>query len=236
MASIIAGDGAVAAEIPTPKEVAHNLIVCKNQTFLGQEALRQAHLPIRQGGLGLTSSSSIKDAAYIGCYALVRRNLQQGELSSLLERLPERPMSSALIEELKTVVTEAKRSQIEDAVGRSWAALAAKEDPQGRVRGIETLQVEVGTGGEGGRGGEGRGKGGGEREGRGGVYVEQREQWKDPRATQPDMEIELSKTNRGVGGVYGGVVPRVRSELKRALYLTVEKSSGKVFKTWKVRQ
>ena len=57
------------------------------------------------------------------------------------------------------------RSQIEDAVGSSWAALAAEEDPQGR--GIGTLLVEAGAGGEGrggeGRGGEGRGGEGGER-------------------------------------------------------------------------
>ena len=39
-------------------------------------------------------------------------------------------MASALIGELKTVAMEAKRSQIEDAVGSSWAALAAKEDSQ----------------------------------------------------------------------------------------------------------
>ena len=38
-------------------------------------------------------------------------------VQSLLERLPERPMTSALIEELKIVANEAKRSQIEDAVG-----------------------------------------------------------------------------------------------------------------------
>ena len=68
-------------------------------------------------------------------------------------------MASALLEELKIVATEAKRSQIEDAVGSSWAALAAEEDPQGR--GIGTLLVEVGAGGGGGRGGGGR-------EGRGG--------------------------------------------------------------------
>ena len=68
-------------------------------------------------------------------------------------------MASALLEELKIVATEAKRSQIEDAVGSSWAALAAEEDPQGR--GIGTLLVEAGAGGGGGRGG-------GEREGRGG--------------------------------------------------------------------
>ena len=60
-------------------------------------------------------------------------------------------MASALLEELKIVATEAKRSQIEDTVGISWAALAAEVDPQGR--GIGTLLVEAGAGGGGGRGG-----------------------------------------------------------------------------------
>ena len=68
-------------------------------------------------------------------------------------------MASALLEELKIVATDAKRSQIEDAVGSSWAALAAEEDPQGR--GIGTLLVEAGAGGGGGGGGRGGGKGGG---------------------------------------------------------------------------
>ena len=69
-------------------------------------------------------------------------------------------MASAPLEELKIVATEAKRCQIEDAVGSSWATLAAEEDPQGR--GIGTLLVEAGAGG-----GVGGGGGGGEREGRG---------------------------------------------------------------------
>ena len=90
---------------------------------MGHEAFRQAHLPIREGGLGLTRSSSIKDAAYIGCHVLVLGRVvassAPGNLPSLLERLPERLMTSVLIEELKTVATEAKRSQIEDAVGSS---------------------------------------------------------------------------------------------------------------------
>ena len=64
LASIIAGDGAGAAGLPTPEEVAHDPTVYQNQTYLGHEALRQAHLPIQQGGLGLTSSSSIKGTAY----------------------------------------------------------------------------------------------------------------------------------------------------------------------------
>ena len=123
LASIIAGDGAAAAGLPTPVEVAHDSIVCQNQTYLGQDALRQPPLPIREGGLGLTSSISIKGAAYIGCHALVLRRVvavsSRGNLPSLLERLPERPMASALIEELKLVATEARRTQIEDAVGSS---------------------------------------------------------------------------------------------------------------------
>ena len=50
------------------------------------------------------------------------------------------------------MATEAKKNQIEDAVGSSWAALAAEEDPQ--ERGIGTLLVEAGAGGGEGRGGE----------------------------------------------------------------------------------
>ena len=210
LASIIAGDGAAAAGLPTPEEVAHDPTVCQNQTYLGHDTPRQAHLPIREGGLGLTSSSSIKGAAYIGCHALVLGRVvaasARGNLPSLLERLPERPMASALLEKLKIVATEAKRSQIEDAVGSSWAALAAEEDPQGR--GIGTLLVEAGAGG---------GEGGGGRGGRGGGGVGQREQWEDPMATQSDREIELSQTNRGVGGVCVGVAIRVQSKLSRAL-------------------
>ena len=160
MASIIAGDGAAATGLPMPEEVAHDPTVGQTQTYLGHDALRQVHPPIREDVLGLTSSISIKGAAYISCQALVLGHVvaasARGNLLPLLERLPERPMASALIEELKTVATEAKRSQIEDAVGTSWAALAAEEDPQGR--GIGTLLVEAGAGG-GGRGGGGEGKG-----------------------------------------------------------------------------
>ena len=37
-------------------------------------------------------------------------------------------------------------------------------------------------------------------------------------ATQSDGGMELSQTNRGVGGVCVGVVPRVQSKLSRALH------------------
>ena len=214
LASIIAGDGAAAVGLPTPAKVAHDPAVCQSQTYLGHDALRQAHLPIREGGLGLTSSSSINGAAYIGCHALVLGLVVaasvRGNLPSLLEGLPERPMSSALIEELKIVATKVKRSQIEDAVGSSWAALAAEEDPQGR--GIGTLLVEARA--RGGRGG-GEGKGRGERGRRGGEGVGQREQWEDPLATQPDRAIELSQTNRGRRSVRGSFTSRPIKALAR---------------------
>ena len=161
LASIIAGDGAAAAGLPAPEEEAHDPTVYQNHTYLGHEAVRQAHLLIREGDLGLTSSSSIKGAAYIGCHAFVPGCVvaasTQRNVPSLLERLPERPVASALIHELNTVATEAKRSQIEDTVGSSWAALVAEEDPQGR--GIGTPLVEAGAGG-GGEGGGVRGKDG----------------------------------------------------------------------------
>ena len=68
-------------------------------------------------------------------------------------------MAPALLEELKIVATAAKRSQIEDAVGSSWAALTAEEDPQGREIGT-LLLIEAGAGGGGGEGRGGRGAGG----------------------------------------------------------------------------
>ena len=151
LTSIIAGDGATAVGLSTPEEVAHDTTMCQNQTYLGHEALRQTHLSIREGGLRLISSSSIKGAAYIGCHALVLGRVvaafARGNLACLLERLPRLLMASALLEQLKAVATVVKKFQIEDAVCSSWATLAAEEDPQGRG----TLLTEAGGGG-GGRG------------------------------------------------------------------------------------
>ena len=114
LAYIIAADGAAATGLPTPEEVAHDPTVCQTQTYMGHEVLRQGHLPIRKGGLMLTSSSSIKGTANIDCHALVLGRVvvssARGNIPSLFERRPERPMASALIEEVKTVTTEAKKS------------------------------------------------------------------------------------------------------------------------------
>ena len=86
-------------------------------------------------------------------------------------------MASALIEELKIVATESKRSQIH---------YAAEEDPQGRGNGAMLVESGAEIGGGGRRGGEGRGGGEG---GRGGGGVERREQWEDP--WQPSLMERL---------------------------------------------
>ena len=125
MASTIAGDGAAAAGLPTPEEVANDPSVCRNQTYLGHVALRQSHLPIREGELGLTSSDAIKGTAYIGC-------LRPGKPAISTGTAPRRLMASALIDELKALATALQRCDMEEVVGTTWAALAAGEDPHVR--------------------------------------------------------------------------------------------------------
>ena len=101
LTSIIAGGGAAETGLPTPKKLAHDPAVCRNRAYLGHEALRQAYLPIREGGLGLISSRSIKGAAFTGYHALVLGRVVAASarvcLLSLLELLPEEPMASALL-------------------------------------------------------------------------------------------------------------------------------------------
>ena len=80
-----------------------------------------------------------------------------------------------------------------------------------------------------GRSGSRRRKGG--REGEGEGRVGQREQWEDPLTTQPDWEIELSQTKRGVGGVCVGVVPRIQSKLSHALHAHRGKKLLRDFRT-----
>ena len=114
------------------RKATRNSTVCQNQTYLEHEALRQTRLPIREGGLGLTGNNSIKRADYIGYHDLVLVRVvaasTRGNLPSLLERLLVLPMASARLEELQPMVTKTKRSQVEDTVGSSWAALAVEED------------------------------------------------------------------------------------------------------------
>ena len=118
-------------------------------------------------------------------------------------------MASALLEELKIVATEAKRSQIEDAVGSSWGCPSGGRGPsKERVR---NSTGRIGEQEE--RGGEGGGGGGG---GCGGGGVGQREQWEDPMATQSDREIELSPDQpRGRRSLRGSCTSRPIKALAR---------------------
>ena len=150
------GDGAAAVGLPTPEEVAHDPTVCQHQTYLGHDALRQAHLPIREGGVGLTSSNSIKGAAYIGCHAPVLGRVvaasARGNVPSLLERLSERTMASARIEELKIVATEAKKKPNRGRSGQFMSCPSGGKRPSRERDGNSTSRSGSRMGG-GGRGG-----------------------------------------------------------------------------------
>ena len=68
-------------------------------------------------------ATSVKSAVNIGCHTLVLGRIvtasAQGNPPFLLKRLRERPLTSALLKELKTVATEVKEGHIEDEVGAS---------------------------------------------------------------------------------------------------------------------
>ena len=67
LAFIIADDGAAAARLPTLEELAHDPIVCQNQTDLGHEAHDrptfppQAHLPIEKAVSDLPAATPSKE-------------------------------------------------------------------------------------------------------------------------------------------------------------------------------
>ena len=60
LASIIAGDGAAVAGLPTPDEVAHDPTVCQNQTYLGHEALGRPTYQSEKAALDLPAAAPSK--------------------------------------------------------------------------------------------------------------------------------------------------------------------------------
>ena len=95
LSSIIAGVGVTVVGLLIPRKVVHDS--SQSQTYLGHKALRHVHLPTYEAGLGITSSDSVKGVAYIGCHVLLLERVvaasARENLSSLLERLRERPMA-----------------------------------------------------------------------------------------------------------------------------------------------
>ena len=147
LASIIAGEGAATSGLASPEEVRSNPELCKKQRVLGRYALQQAHLPIREGGLGLTSGKSTAGAAFIGGQALALARAVAAastpQVQEHLRRLPERPMIKALVHELKEAAKIMTTDQLNSTVGTSWTALATSSTIEGREMGA--LLTEVGA-------------------------------------------------------------------------------------------
>ena len=121
------------------------------QSVLTPDAIRQARLPIREGGLGLPSAVAISGPAFIGGQALVLARAMvatnRPSLTQALSDLAATPHAQALCTELRKLTSFASGPQIAEMVGTSWAALALNQDPANR--GTGTLLVEAGASGMG---------------------------------------------------------------------------------------
>lgn len=102
--------------------------------MLRSEALHQAHLPVQEGGLCLTSSVTVSGTAFIGSQARAfgREFIAASArgLPALSERLTGRPLAKKLVAVLKEV-----------AVGASWVAIAAGTEMDGKETGGLLLDV-----------------------------------------------------------------------------------------------
>lgn len=126
--SVIAAKGVEAAKFVTPDEVEAQSSLYSWLQVLGPEALRQAHFPVWEGGLGLESSAEFAGTAClsfqvfaVGC---VLTAASASRVPALLERPPERPLAKELIAALQCVVEVAAKGQLKDAVSIPWAAVA----------------------------------------------------------------------------------------------------------------
>ena len=121
------------------------------QSVLTPDAIRQASIPIREGGLGLPSAVAISGPAFIGGQALVLARVMVATnrpgLTQALPDLAATPHAQAFCTELCKLTSFASGPQIAEMVGTSWAALALNKDPANRDKG--TLLVEAGTSGMG---------------------------------------------------------------------------------------
>lgn len=113
--------------------------------MLGSDALYQEYLPVRQGGLELTSSNAVAATAYTGCQILtigqVLTAASMHRLTTLLEHLPKRPLAQKLKDALRGVAEIATEEQLKDAVGISWATVAAGKEVEGRETSDLLLEV-----------------------------------------------------------------------------------------------
>ena len=149
LASIVNGQGAPRDGLATPQEVQAHPGRAATQPVLSPEAVRQARLPVREGGLGLSSALEVGGPAFIGCQALVLARAvvaaSNTGLEDTLAALPTTSHAQELRRELQRLTDFASAPQIASMVGTSWTALALDKDPANR--GAGTLLVEAGANG-----------------------------------------------------------------------------------------
>ena len=147
LAAIVAGPQSFRDGLPSPQEVEHHPDKARGHPILSKEAIRQARLPVREGGLGLPSAVEVSGPAFIGCQALVLADVVAAtvspDLGATLSNVATTAHAVELRRELRKLAEFASGPQLAEMVGSSWAALAMDKDPAGR--GIGALLVEAGA-------------------------------------------------------------------------------------------
>ena len=145
LASIIGGQKASEEGLASSKEVEQHPVAATRQTVLTEDAIRQARLPMREGGYGLGSAVDISGPAFVGCNALVLAKAvaasSEPRLQVRMEQLPDLPVAKALVHELREITSYATGKEVVDMVGALWAALALGKDPANRGKGVLLLEA-----------------------------------------------------------------------------------------------
>ena len=135
LASILAGTGAAAAGLPNPEEEVHGPIVFQNQTCLGHEPYGRPTCPSEKAVSDLPAAIPFKaqttSVATPLSWVVSSLPPPGGIFHPSSNGWPERLMASAFLSKLKTVDSEVKMCQMDNAMGVSWTTLAAEKNPQG---------------------------------------------------------------------------------------------------------
>ncbi|CAB1112857.1 unnamed protein product [Ectocarpus sp. CCAP 1310/34] len=145
MSKIVLGKMADSMRIPTVKEVRADPTKSEEVDFFKGTARAQVHLPMREGGLGITSNVLIRESAFVAGQALVFSKSVQAStgytVEQCLPRLAQLPTGLALIDSLKKLEEIITKDKLEKAVGQSWAKLATSDELTPALKGVYLLEA-----------------------------------------------------------------------------------------------
>ncbi|CAB1119293.1 unnamed protein product [Ectocarpus sp. CCAP 1310/34] len=145
MRKIVLGKMANSMRISTVKEERADPTKSEEVDSFNATARAQVHLPMREGGLGITSNVLIRESAFVAGQALVFSKSVQAStgytVEQCLPRLAQLPTGLALIDSLKKLEEIITKDKLEKAVGQSWAKLATSDELTPALKGVYLLEA-----------------------------------------------------------------------------------------------